>query len=68
MKKPLFLNRRLYEVEKFEQNIYLHNKLNSVKSTINANVFSFNSEKDLLRGSPKIKSIFKNYIISFIYI
>ena len=58
MKKPLFLNRRLYEIDKFNQNVYLYNKLNSVKPAINTNIYYFNSQKELVRGSPKIKRIF----------
>jgi hypothetical protein len=58
MKRPLFLNRRLFEMDKFHQNVYLYNKLNSAKPAINTNICYFNSQKDLLRGSPKIKRIF----------
>ena len=58
MKRPLFLNRRLFEMDRFQQNVYLYNKLNSAKPAINTNICYFNSQKDLLRGSSKIKRIF----------
>ena len=34
MKKPLFLNRRLYELELLEQNKYLGEKINKTKPVI----------------------------------
>jgi hypothetical protein len=58
MKRPLFLNRRLYEMDKFQQNLYLYNKINSAKPQINTNINFFNSQKDLIRGLPKLKRIF----------
>ena len=58
MKRPLFLNRRLYEMDKFQQNLYLYNKINSAKPAINTNIYNFKSQKDIFRGSPKIKRIF----------
>jgi hypothetical protein len=68
MKKPLFLNRTLHELDIFRQNIYLHNKLNSTRAGINKNNYTFNSERDWSRGLSKKKRIFINYIISFIYL
>ena len=67
MKRPIFLNKRLFELDKLKQNLYLYDKINMAKPAINTNINNYNSEKDLLRGSPKIKRIFINYIISFIY-
>ena len=67
MIKPLIFNRKLFELERFQQNIYLSNRLNSAKPVINTNIFNPNSRNDFFRGSPKINSIFNNYITSFIY-
>ena len=38
MKRQLCLNRKLYELELFEQNKYLGDKINSLKSIINTNI------------------------------
>ena len=38
MKRQLCLNRKLYELELFEQNKYLGDKINSIKSIINTNI------------------------------
>ena len=58
MKKPLFINRTLHEFDIFQQNIYLHNKLNSTRPSINTNNYTFNSERNWPRGLSKKKRIF----------
>ena len=63
MKKPLFINRTLYEFDIFQQNVYLHNKLNSTRPAINTNNYTFNSGRDWPRDLSKKKCIFNNYII-----
>ena len=66
MIRPLFLNRRLYEMDRFEQNVYLYKRIASAKPTINTNIYIHNYEKDFCRVSPKKKCISINYIISYI--
>ncbi len=58
MKRPLYINRTLHEFDIFQQNIYLHNKLNSTRSRINTNNYTFNSERDWSSGLSKKKRIF----------
>ena len=58
MKRPLYINRTLHEFDIFQQNIYLHNKLNSIRSRINTNNYTFNSERDWSSGLSKKKRIF----------
>jgi len=67
MIRPLFLNRRLYEMDKSQQNKYLSKRLNTAKPAIKTNIYNLNSEIYFNRGSPKIKGISINNIISFIY-
>jgi hypothetical protein len=66
MKRPLYINRTLHDLDLFQQNIYIHNKLNSITPTINRNNYTFNSNRDWSKGLSKKKCNFNNYIISFI--
>jgi hypothetical protein len=54
MIRPLFLNRRLYEMDRIGQNTYLYKRLNSAKPAINTNIYNGSYEKDF---PPKIKCI-----------
>ena len=46
MKRQLILNKRLYEKDLNEQNLYLGNKINTVKPTLKLNY----TDIDLLQG------------------
>ena len=55
MKRPLYINRTLHDLDIFQQNIYIHNKLNSITPTINRNNYTFNSNRDWSKGLSKKK-------------
>lgn len=43
MKRPLYLNRRLYELDLIEQNKYLGGKINTIKPLINTKAKSISN-------------------------
>ncbi len=56
MKRQLCLNRRLYEIDLLEQNIYLGNKINTIKSSINTNIHNLKYINDLSKSCSKRQS------------
>jgi len=56
MKKQLCLNRRLYLLDLCEQNIYLGNKLDSMKPMIKSGRYSSFSRKGYINHFSKNKS------------
>ena len=56
MKRQLCLNRRLYEIDLLEQNIYLGNKINTIKPSINKNIKNLKYINDLSKSCSKRQS------------
>ena len=57
MKRQLYLNKKLYEIDLLEQNKYLGNKINSSKHIIKTTFINFYSRNKLTKSSTNKKGI-----------
>lgn len=56
MKRQLCLNRRLYEIDLREQNLYLGNKINAMKPIVNSYIPNLYGKNELAKSLSKRQS------------
>lgn len=56
MKRQLCLNRRLYEIDLREQNLYLGNKINAMKPIVNSYIPNLYGKNELAKRLSKRQS------------
>ena len=56
MKRQFCLNRKLHKIDLNEQNVYLMNKINTMKPVINTNIPNYNDRNNLIKSFSKSQS------------
>ena len=56
MKRQFCLNRKLHKIDLNEQNVYLMNKINTMKPAINTNIPNYNDRNNLIKNFSKNQS------------
>lgn len=56
MKRQLCLNRKLHKIDLSEQNVYLMNKINTMKPAINTNISNNYNKNNFIKSFSKNQS------------